>query len=236
MFKKRLMFTEEMIKAVKFLKLEKNRITAVLKLTPAAATYFGIEVEAFVLKGIWDPQKDKCKGVVEIKETGYSEIFPFCQCEQEVIQNAMEAYSWEFYNTSLLLLHQSIFAEDVGICMIDSKDPKLAIIERDSTRNGFCFKSYKNYVNHPKEPCYVPETTDTVYTAESFLDICRGQKEFADFLFQKCDWQHPEALLDKFIQEEEWVICPKCEKLVSYLGGEGDTECPICGEEIEDDF
>ena len=56
MFKKRLMFTEEMIKAVKFLKLEKNRITAVLKLTPAAATYFGIEVEAFVLKGTWDPQ------------------------------------------------------------------------------------------------------------------------------------------------------------------------------------
>ena len=86
MFKKRLMFTEEMIKAVKFLKLEKNRITAVLKLTPAAATYFGIQVEAFVLKGIWDPQKDKCKGVVEIKETGYSEIFPFCKCEQEVIQ------------------------------------------------------------------------------------------------------------------------------------------------------
>ena len=62
MFKKRLMFTEEMIKAVKYIKVEENGITADLKLTPAAATYFGIDVEAFVLKGIWDPKKDKCKG------------------------------------------------------------------------------------------------------------------------------------------------------------------------------
>lgn len=60
MFKKRLMFTEEMIKAVKYIKVEENGITADLKLTPAAATYFGIDVEAFVLKGIWDPKKDKC--------------------------------------------------------------------------------------------------------------------------------------------------------------------------------
>ena len=110
----------------------------------------------------------------------------------------METYSWKHFNTGLLLLHQSIFAEDVGICMIDNKNPKLATIERDSTKNGFCFKSYQNYVNHPKEPCYVPETTDTVYTAEHFLDICRGQKEFADFLFQNSRLEKGSTEKDKY--------------------------------------
>lgn len=120
--------------------------------------------------------------------------------------------------------------KDVGFCKIgDGENLK---IEKSFWRQGRIFKSWDAYYNREKEPCYVPELSDSVYTSEDFFRICNEQREFADELFEAVDWQHPESLLEDWQRNNEWVNCPKCGKLVDFGDGNNDKKCRLCGAEI----
>ena len=97
------------------------------------------------------------------------------------------------------------------------------------------FKDEDTYRNRKNEPCYVPELTNSVYTGQDFIDICYGQKEFADELFDGVDWQHPESLMEDWLVNNEWVICEGCGKLINYGDGYNDKKCLNCGLEIKQD-
>ena len=106
-------------------------------------------------------------------------------------------------------------------------------IKRDFYRQGMIFKDEDAYLNRKDEPCYVPELSDAVYTGYDILDICNGQQIFADELFEKLDWQHPETLVDDWIRHNEWVIFKQCGELVNYGDGCNDTVCPNCGMRVD---
>ena len=125
-------------------------------------------------------------------------------------------------------------AEDVGICEINS-DGEIIRLEKQFYGQGTIFKSWDAYKNRPSDPCYVPELSDTVYTAESFLQIRNDQKDFADELFNSVDWQHPETLMEDWMRNNEWLECPKCGILVDYGDGSNDTVCPRCGTKVGDE-
>lgn len=118
--------------------------------------------------------------------------------------------------------------ESVGICKID-QDRNIAELQREFFGQGWIFKDWKAFQNHPIEPCYVPELSDTVYTAEDLLRICKGQEEFADQLFDGVDWQHPNSLMEEWMRNNEWVECSNCRSLVNYGDGGNDKGCPVCG-------
>ena len=115
----------------------------------------------------------------------------------------------------------------VGICKID-QDGNIAELQREFFGQGWIFKDWGAFKNRPDAPCYVPELSDTVYTAEDFLRVCNGQKEFAEQLFSGVDWQHPESLMEEWMRNNEWVECPNCSSLVNYGDGSNDRNCPAC--------
>ena len=108
-------------------------------------------------------------------------------------------------------------------------------IEREWYGQGSVFKDEEAYRNRPDEPCYVPELSDTVYTANDILALCNGQKDFADELFEGLDWSHPESLMEDWMVNDEWVRCSHCGKLVNYGAGCNNTVCPFCGKVIGDE-
>ena len=124
--------------------------------------------------------------------------------------------------------------EDVGTCKVNDCG-EIIELEREPYGQGMVFKSWSAYKDRPTEPCYVPELSDSAYTARDFLEICNSQKEFADELFDGCDWQHPESLLEEWMRNNEWVKCPSCGRLVDYGDGSNDTECPGCETKVSEE-
>ena len=53
--------------------------------------------------------------------------------------------------------------------------------------------------------CYVvcTENEVTLYTWQDFLDLCNGYEDLATQLFNLCNWQHPETLIDEW-RNENW--------------------------------
>ena len=84
------------------------------------------------------------------------------------------------------------------------------VIEREHYGQGMIFKDEEAYKNHPDRVCYVPELSDSTYTREDFLNLCDENVEMADELFDNCDWQHPESLLEDWIVNGEWERCERC--------------------------
>lgn len=84
----------------------------------------------------------------------------------------------------------------------NSKNGVSELIERDFYGQGMVVKDEEAYLDadHPHRICYIPELSDSLYTRQDFLDMCKGQREFADELFYACDWQHPESLMN------DWII------------------------------
>lgn len=119
--------------------------------------------------------------------------------------------------------------EDVGKCIQQGDDWE---IEKAWYGQGMVFKSWEAYENRPDDPCYVPELSDNVYTANGILELCNGQKDKADELFEQLDWAHPESQKEDLYMNGEWATCPKC-GIVDLAGEESDI-CPICGERLED--
>lgn len=115
---------------------------------------------------------------------------------------------------------------------VPETDDSEAVIERAFYRQGDIYKNADAYFNRSDEVCYVPELSDSGYTGKDFLDMCCGQKEFADELFEGSDWQHPESLQEDWMRNGEWAFCKKCKKLFD-LQGEDIDRCPECGTEFE---
>jgi hypothetical protein len=93
-------------------------------------------------------------------------------------------------------------------------------VKKDWYQQGWVFKDEEAYLQHPDEPCYVPEMTEysdkEVYTANDILAICNGQRKFANALFDSLDWQSPESLKDEWEVENEWNWCKPEDKYHSY--------------------
>ena len=116
---------------------------------------------------------------------------------------------------------------------IECKDGEY-IIDREFYGQGKIFKDEDAYRNRKNEPCYVPELSNSIYTGQDFLDMCYGQQEFADELFNGVAWQHPETLKEDWLTNNEGIEC-ECGTIVDYGDGSNDTKCPHCGKEINQD-
>lgn len=117
--------------------------------------------------------------------------------------------------------------------LVKNEDGIVTSIDKEYYRQGYVFKDEDAYRNRKNEPCYAPETSDAVYTGQDFLDMCHGQQDFADELFEEVDWQHPETLMQDWMVNNEWLVCGGCGKLVDYGDGCNDKKCPFCGKEVE---
>jgi len=107
---------------------------------------------------------------------------------------------------------------------------KNGVFQKEFYQQGYIYKNYQNF-SKKKGICYIPELSDTKYTYQDFLDICGGNKDMAEFVFETVDWQHPESFVDADLSEIGILPCTQC----SYLY---DTEkhdfCPQCGKNCLD--
>lgn len=110
----------------------------------------------------------------------------------------------------------------IGKCLTN-RDGKITELQKEFFRQGWIFKDEEAFRDRPKEPCYVPELTNTVYTGEDILVVCRGQRELAEEIFDALDWQHPESLLEDWILNGELEICEECGRIFDCYEG---RECP----------
>jgi len=71
-------------------------------------------------------------------------------------------------------------------------------IHKEYYGQGYIYKDIDAFENKSNETCYVPELTDTQYNYNDFLRIAKGNHNVATALFEECDWQHPETLMDEW--------------------------------------
>ena len=79
------------------------------------------------------------------------------------------------------------------------------------TDEGYVYKDYDAFENHPDKVCYVPEYADEVeigefsgvpadsrncYTKTMLLALCEGNEELCGSLFESLDWSYPETKLE----------------------------------------
>lgn len=64
---------------------------------------------------------------------------------------------------------------------------------------------YKNWVAFELQEgiCYVPELSDTMYTYKDFFLMCGGDEQLTKEVFELCEWQHPETVLDEMKNDEK---------------------------------
>lgn len=107
------------------------------------------------------------------------------------------------------------------------------IIEREHYSQGMIFKDEEAYKKHPDRVCYVPELSDSTYTRQEFLNLCDGNEEMADELFDNCDWQHPESLIEDWVVNGEWEKCEHCGALFDCQMHDSCTNCgnPVLSDE-----
>ena len=60
--------------------------------------------------------------------------------------------------------------------------------------------------NDDEKIIYTPDLWDNDekegYTGKDFLDLCNGDEKSAKNLFEMCEWQHPETILDEMSRKE----------------------------------
>lgn len=122
----------------------------------------------------------------------------------------------------------------IGEITVD-KSNRIIQIRRGWLGQGWGFKDPDAYKADKTAPCYVSELEEeTAYTGNDFLELCNGQKEIADVVFDMVDWQAPETLIDEWLGEGELVECEECGKwvLAMHMMQESDkVYCPTCWEE-----
>ena len=119
----------------------------------------------------------------------------------------------------------------IGECRVD-QEGLILVLRRQYYRQGWIFKDWYAFYHELKKPCYVPELSETVYTREGFLNLCKGQEDIAELVFEAVDWQSPEVYLDEQYQEGELDICKFCGNIFMSYGVE---RCPYCGAERKEE-
>jgi len=114
----------------------------------------------------------------------------------------------------------------MGNIMVGSYDPETEEISREFFGQGYIVKDENAFLAYSDKVCYVPELSDTKYTRNDFLEICKGNVDFAEAVFYEVDWQHPETLVEQILRYGDWVECESCSEL--YDTEEFDA-CPKCG-------
>lgn len=59
----------------------------------------------------------------------------------------------------------------------------------------------------PSRVVYVPENAennDDVFTKQDFIDMCKGDKDKAQIVFDLCEWKSPYTVIQDLIVEEEF--------------------------------
>lgn len=82
----------------------------------------------------------------------------------------------------------------------DTEEDPLHVVEFESgKRQSFWYEE----LQPDEEPFwhYVPEAFDRVYTKKDFIEIAKGNMEYAKILRSLCDWQHPETIVDEDLRE-----------------------------------
>lgn len=104
-------------------------------------------------------------------------------------------------------------------------------LDREWLVQGYVYKNPNAYFNEPEAVCYVPELSDSLYTRQDFLDMCNGQEDVADHVFNAVDWQHPESYLEELRVGEDLAEC-KCGK---WFWCFATKKCPYCGAEYSEE-
>lgn len=120
--------------------------------------------------------------------------------------------------------------ERIGVCKVDAEG-NLVELEKEYFSQGWVFKDWGAFRDEMDAPCYVAELDDTVYTRRDFLELCNGQEEIADELFEELDWQSPCTLFNEWEDMGTVETCGGCGKLFLTFGIE---KCPYCGRDTED--
>lgn len=103
--------------------------------------------------------------------------------------------------------------------------------DRGWFRQGWVFKDEQAFLFHPSQPCYAPELSDKLYTADDILRLCNNQQEIAKQCFYSVDWQAPETWLDEMFNFGLLGWCERCQKLFDLEQEE--EVCPDCGAEFQ---
>lgn len=86
--------------------------------------------------------------------------------------------------------------------LVLNENGEILELKREFYRQGYIYKNWDSF-NDKRGVCYVPETSDTLYTYQDFLDIA-GNEEQAKELFSCVDWQHPEVLMEDWEEGDDF--------------------------------
>ncbi len=113
----------------------------------------------------------------------------------------------------------------IGDCEVNEKG-EIIRLDRGWYRQGWVYKNEEAYYTDKSAVCYVPELEDAIYTGQDILDMCNGQPEIADRVFEAIDWEHPSSYLDD--QDSDELCQCECGK---WYWCYGVNKCPFCGAE-----
>ena len=97
-------------------------------------------------------------------------------------------------------MNNKIIKGDYGSITVDAKG-NVVSFERGATLQGFVYKNLDEF-KQGGEVCYIPELSDTMYTYDDFMDICKDY-DTAITVFDMVDWQHVETAYDEIKECEE---------------------------------
>ena len=136
-----------------------------------------------------------------------------------------QLYANKDWTVSEMEEYREILAKSALAGWTQGKNPVEAVkeaYETETTSPGY--KNRFNYENHPDLVCYLPENWDEFvdgkgWTGNDFLLLCGGNAEKASRVFDGCEWQSPETVLDELEREEaEEMDSPAPEKKTGVTG------------------
>lgn len=115
--------------------------------------------------------------------------------------------------------------ETIGKLLEDNK------VELEYYIQGYIYKDFNAFENKTNDICYIPEygvdddnTIEDSYTYQDFLDIAKGVFDSNGFegkpevlagkLFEFCDWQSPETLVEEWGDMGEYEDYPEAHGII----------------------
>ena len=164
---------------------------------------------------------------------GEVDLTRFTPEQQEALKNGRDRdlpyqlYANKNWTVSEMEEYREVLAKSALAGWTQGKSPVEAIreaYEQEAVTPGY--KNRFNYENHPDLVCYLPENWDEFvdgkgWTGKDFLLLCGGNAEKAARVFDACEWQSPETVLDELEREEEEaeeLDSPEPEKNTGVIG------------------